>query len=105
MISADVIAEAVRLLVADGRPTRVVLFGSYARGDARDGSDLDLLVVLPEINGKLAETNRLSGLLRRLLVPIDVVVTTEEQLAEWGGVPGTLLYDALVEGKVVYAAA
>lgn len=85
MISPDVIAEAVRLLVAAGRPTRVILFGSYARGDAGEHSDLDFLVVLPTIRGKITEMHRLAELLRPLRVPSDVLVTTQGQLDEWGG--------------------
>jgi hypothetical protein len=28
-------------------PVQVILFGSYARGEASEGSDVDLLVVVP----------------------------------------------------------
>lgn len=45
VISEDTIAQAVATLVAAANPKRIVLFGSYARGDADEGSDLDLMVV------------------------------------------------------------
>lgn len=46
MLSPEHIAEAARRLVAEaGRPAKVILFGSYARGEADDASDLDLMVV------------------------------------------------------------
>lgn len=105
MISPDVIDEAVRLLVADGRPTRVIVFGSHARGDAREDSDLDLLVVLPEVDGRLAEMVRLRKLLRPLRILADVLVYSEEQMAELGGVPGTVAFEALREGLVMHDAA
>lgn len=41
-------AELLRRLVALYEPEQVWLFGSRARGDARDDSDWDLLVVVPD---------------------------------------------------------
>lgn len=105
MISQAVIDEVVRLLVADGRPSRIILFGSHARGEASEDSDVDLMVVLPEIRGRLTETNRMLRLLRPLRVPVDVLVSTDEQLEEWGGVPGTVQYEVMHEGRTIYVAA
>jgi predicted nucleotidyltransferase len=31
-------------------PVQVILFGSYARGEATEGSDVDLLVVVPKLD-------------------------------------------------------
>ncbi|KJS73335.1 MAG: nucleotidyltransferase domain-containing protein [Serpentinimonas sp.] len=52
----------------------IVVMGSRARGDARPDSDLDLLVVEPEVHDRFAEMVRLSALLGRRLIPADVVV-------------------------------
>jgi predicted nucleotidyltransferase len=42
----EVIQEATRLLMEAAHPKTVILFGSYARGDFDEGSDLDLLIIL-----------------------------------------------------------
>ncbi len=80
-------------------PEKIVVFGSFARGEARPGSDLDLLLVLPVVENRF----RAAGRARALLpsdIPIDVVVVTPEQAASavWWGVVRT----AQDEGIVVY---
>ena len=45
MIGTDTMQAIVDRLVARFDPERIILFGSYARGDADDGSDVDLLIV------------------------------------------------------------
>jgi predicted nucleotidyltransferase len=48
-VLADVVKKA--LFLFDGRLVSVVLFGSRARGTARQGSDIDLLIVVRALPG------------------------------------------------------
>lgn len=80
---------------------RVILFGSRARGDATATSDVDLLVIEGRVGDRFDESVRLAQVAADLRVPADVVVVTEEQVDEWGAVPGTMIYDALAEGRVL----
>jgi uncharacterized protein len=76
----------------------VVLFGSYARGDAGPDSDIDFLVIEREVSDRHAEMVRLEREVRWLGVPIDVVVLSETYVAEWRSVANTLVHAALSEG-------
>lgn len=105
MVSDAMIEDAGRrLAAAAGSPARVVLFGSRARGDAREDSDLDFLVIELEVKSKLQEMVRLRDALPPLGVPVDVVVVSEDEAARRERVPSTLVHRALREGRVLVAA-
>jgi predicted nucleotidyltransferase len=81
-----------------------VLFGSRARGDAREDSDLDFLVIEEHLDSKLSEMVRLRDALPPLAVPVDVVVVSEEEVARRSPVPSTLVHRALREGRILVPA-
>lgn len=102
MIEQQTIREiADTILGATPRGTKVILFGSYARGDAREQSDVDLLVVEPELGSRVKETGRLLRLLRPLRVSTDLIVTTRQWFDYWKDTPNTLSFEVNREGKVL----
>lgn len=105
MLDIKTIQEAVERAVAVARePSRVILFGSYARGDADEGSDVDLMVIERQVGNKGEEMVNLNRAIGWIGKGVDVLVYSEEDFARRSLVPGTAPYWAVTEGKVLYDA-
>lgn len=103
MLTEQAIQNAVRRVVeAAHAPLKVILFGSYARGNATEGSDLDLLVVEREVPDTGAEMIRLGDALIDLDVGVDLLVYSEEEFNKRQHWCSTPVYWAVREGKVLY---
>ena len=98
----ECLPEAVQRIARQFDPLRIILFGSWARGDARPDSDIDLLVVLPHVENKRRTAVEILRALNGLPLSKDVVVTTPEEIAVRGNIIGDVLRPALREGKVIY---
>lgn len=105
MIPTLIIQKAATLLKEAARPSRIILFGSYGRGTPHEDSDLDFLVVLPQVKDRRHEMVRLRRVLRPLRIPADVLVVSEAIFNEWAGTPGNVLFEVAQDGRVLYEAA
>jgi predicted nucleotidyltransferase len=83
--------------------TRVLLFGSHARGEAGKNSDLDFLVIEPEVENAAEKSVRLRRTLRGLPVAADVIVASEQRVRAWCEIRGSLIHAALAEGRELTA--
>lgn len=101
-MTPEQITDAVHRIAQVARPERILLFGSHARGEARDDSDLDLLVIESEVADRAAEMVRLRRVLRPLRIPADILAYSRVDVERWNDQPGSALYWALREGKVLF---
>ena len=100
MIDEKAVREVVDRLLRAAPGSTVILFGSYARGQASEASDLDFLVVEPEVQDAPAEMVRLRQVLADLPLAVDVLVVSREKFDYWKDTPNTVIARALREGKL-----
>jgi uncharacterized protein len=98
----SIVLAAQRIAAASSSPAKVILIGSYARGDATEDSDVDLVVLQKEFADKANEFRRLNKEVRKELRRVDLILMREEDF-EWRSlVGGTLPYWAKKEGRVLH---
>lgn len=99
-------AAAQRLATAARSPSQIILFGSYARGTSDKGSDLDLMIIEKELTDKASEYMRLMDAIGRVApgVGVDLLIYPQSEFVQRSQVPGTLLFRALKEGRILHDA-
>jgi predicted nucleotidyltransferase len=99
---AEWVPDIVAAIVERFDPLQIILYGSVARGDDGPDSDIDLLVVLPEIAERYWETEAQLSSVATIGPATDVLIATPQEIADRRDVPGSSVYWPLREGRVVY---
>ena len=103
LATQSIIEQVKERLVQGLQPDRIILFGSYAYGDPDDGSDLDILVVMPESNAPQYKRARdCYRLLRGIGVPKDIIVLTRQEYQSQQKSISSLARLASQKGRVLY---
>ena len=100
-IPQKAVNQVVEQIVENFKPQKIILFGSYARGNPHPESDLDLLVIIdtPLKEGKLSlEIRRNLG----VMFGLDLIVYKPQHLKDRVEMGDWFLRDILKEGKVLY---
>jgi uncharacterized protein len=80
---------------------RVVLYGSYARGDFHEDSDVDLLVI-KETDERFIDRIASALAVTGARIPVEPIVYTPAEIEQMRARRSGLLADAEREGKVLY---
>ena len=98
--------DMVQAIVDEVDPEQVILFGSRGRGDERQDSDVDLVVVEADPFGpkrsRHKEMVRLYHAVAGFPVAADVLVYSRDDVDYWRDFLNDVLARALREGKVLY---
>jgi len=100
--SAAVPDDLVRRIAERFSPDKIILFGSLTRGDAGPESDIDLLVLFPEVADPHKRAAELYAALLDFPRPTDIEVSTTSRFERYRNVVNTVYWPAWREGKVLY---
>ena len=82
--------------------SRILLFGSRARGDQDGHSDYDLLIITSETftpQEKIQWSSRLDhAIVKAIQIPVDLLLNSEEEVRQKQELPGHIIRSAIREG-------
>ncbi|MBF0417611.1 MAG: nucleotidyltransferase domain-containing protein [Magnetococcales bacterium] len=98
------LSAMVRAIVAAVQPERIILFGSHARGDTNDDSDIDLLVVEDGFRerSRWKELQKIRRKLAAFPLPKDILLYSREEVARWQHSANHIITHAIQEGRLLY---
>lgn len=105
-ITPQKVKAVIDKIIAISKPRKIILFGSYVKGNTNINSDLDVLVVAgEEVENPRKESVRIRRALKGILMPMDIIVVGEATLEEIANIPGLIYREAIKNGRVVYESA
>jgi len=100
MISENKILSIVYTIVNQYEPDKIILFGSYARGDATENSDLDLFIVKNTDIPRYQRGMEIRKLLYGSMIPI--VVFTPYEIESSKDIKFSFVNEVIKSGKILY---
>ncbi len=102
MISEETINEITNKIIKYENPEKIILFGSYANGNARTNSDLDFMVI-KQTDDKIYKRGRdLKWELADYPFEIDLLIKTPNEFLKWSDIPISFNAKVNNKGKILY---
>jgi predicted nucleotidyltransferase len=96
--------DIVDEIVLKFRVNKIILFGSHARGEAIEDSDVDLLVLMDFEGSAVRQSARIRSVLERCSLPLDVIVRRPEEFTQRCAMNDWFMREIRDRGKILYAA-
>ncbi len=93
----------VERIIRQANPKMIIIFGSVARREARDDSDLDILVVFDGVVDQKKMYYDLSGLFVGLKLPFDLIIMNYDDFDHYRKNKQSFTHEIVSTGEVVYA--
>jgi len=94
--------EIINKIVKAVSPEKIIFFGSHARGEGTEESDIDLVVIWDTDLNPHKRNLFLSRLFPKRNFALDIFAFTKAESERLKDIAGTILYEAFHHGKVIY---
>ena len=102
MVSRNDIQKMADIIVEKFHPEKIILFGSHARGEATEDSDVDLLIVQRTEEDFYERSVPIRKALLGFSCAFDILVRTPREFDAERNVYWTAVHDAATVGEVLY---
>jgi predicted nucleotidyltransferase len=98
------IDQIVKTIVSVADPDKIILFGSYAKGNYNENSDIDILILKKGLTNEREITSNLymEFFNKKISIPIDIIATDYEKYNRLSDDIGYIYKTIKQEGKVIY---
>lgn len=104
----ETLDEMVSVIVTHVQPEQIILFGSLARGEMTEDSDIDLLIVEKEgfkERSRWQKLEQIRNLLATFPMPKDILLYSQDEVNRWKNSVHHIIAHALQEGKPLFTKA
>lgn len=99
-----VVDKTLLATIQQYRPQKAIIFGSWAKGTADAGSDIDLILIKDDLKPFLERLKEFSLMLPPDLPRVDAFIYTQKEFDRMVERENPLITKALAEGQVIYEA-
>jgi predicted nucleotidyltransferase len=97
-----ILSRIIDIIVQTFDPDTIILFGSRARGDAREDSDFDICVLKKGISGRRTIARTLYRSLYGVGAPVELIVDTPDTLRKYKDNKHLIYCEISRHGKIIY---
>jgi predicted nucleotidyltransferase len=100
----EILKQMIDLIVSKTSPSKIILFGSRARGDYKEDSDYDILVIMDKLEDSISFTANLYTQLRYANLPrnVDFLAISSTKYDQIKSQVGYIYKTIDKEGKIIY---
>ena len=102
LITEKKLIEIIDKISSNYNPEKIILFGSYAKGNPGEASDIDLFIIKDSILPRYKRGLEVRRLLYGSMIPIDLLVYTPKEIEGQKDKKYSFVHEVLNTGRVVY---